>query len=153
MHKKSTLWETSIRVGGVNQNETWKALNSTLPPQTMKYPLYIITLNEEEWKHIMQPIVKFGLTKDNLSSNLNTAVIYEPWSLVRIGIFDPLVIQRTGQIALIIEYYWKSTSYRPLLWDNLYNLQLESGRGGHILENGYTETQKRLQTDPWIREI
>ena len=38
MHKKATAWATSIKVGGFQQNEAWKALNSTIP-QTMKYPI------------------------------------------------------------------------------------------------------------------
>ena len=38
MHKKETSWATFIKVGCVQQNESWKALNSTIP-QTMKYPL------------------------------------------------------------------------------------------------------------------
>ena len=44
MHKTATTRETSIRVGGVKQNEARKSLNSTIP-QTMKYPLSAITLN------------------------------------------------------------------------------------------------------------
>ena len=31
MHKKATAWATSIRSGGIQQNEAWKALNSTNP--------------------------------------------------------------------------------------------------------------------------
>ena len=73
MHKKSTDWETSIRAGGVQQNKAWKALNSTTI-QTIKYPLPAMTLNQEEFKHIMRPIVNFGLTKDGISSTLHRAV-------------------------------------------------------------------------------
>ena len=57
MHKKSTVWETAIVSGGVQQNKAWKDLNSAVP-QTMKYPLPDMTLNEKECKHIIQPIVK-----------------------------------------------------------------------------------------------
>ena len=45
MHKKSTVWETSIRSGGVKQNEAQKVLNST-NPQTMKYPLSEMIINK-----------------------------------------------------------------------------------------------------------
>ena len=31
MHKKATAWATSIRSGGIQQNEAWKSLNSTNP--------------------------------------------------------------------------------------------------------------------------
>ena len=36
----------------------------------MKDPLDAMTLNEKECKHIMQPIVNFGATKDVISSTL-----------------------------------------------------------------------------------
>ena len=80
VHKNATAWEASIRAGVVQQNELWKALNSTIP-QTTIYPLPDMTLNEEEFKHSMQPIVKFGLTKTGIISTLHTAVRYRPWSL------------------------------------------------------------------------
>ena len=35
MQKKETVWETSIRVGGFQQKEAWKYLNSAIP-QTIK---------------------------------------------------------------------------------------------------------------------
>ena len=40
----------------------------------MKYTLSAMTLNEKECKNIMQPIVKFGLTKEGISINLHTEV-------------------------------------------------------------------------------
>ena len=89
----------------------------------------------------MQPILKFGLTKSGISSTLQTAVRYGPWSLGGIGLFYSFVIQGTGTIAFLIEHYWKSTPSSPLLLANLSTLQLESGRGWIILENNYIETQ------------
>ena len=89
MHKKSTAWATSIRVGGVQQKKERKALNSTTP-QTMKYPLSAMKLNKRECIHIMQHIVKFGPTKAGISSTLNIAVRYGPWSLGGVGIFTTL---------------------------------------------------------------
>ena len=71
MHKKATTWATSIRVGGVQQNNVWKALNATIPKK-VKYPLSDMKLNDNEFKHIMQPIVKFGLNKADTSSTLHT---------------------------------------------------------------------------------
>ena len=46
MHKKETAWETSKRVGGVQQKEARKALNSTTP-LTTKHPIYAMTVNEK----------------------------------------------------------------------------------------------------------
>ena len=46
IHKKSTAWKTSIRLGGVQQNKVRKFLNSTIL-QTMKYALSAMTLNEK----------------------------------------------------------------------------------------------------------
>ena len=86
----------------------------------------------------MRPILKFGLTKDGIISTLHTAFRYGPRSLGGIQIFYPLAIKLTGQIAFIINNYWKSTPSSPLLWENLSTLQLEVGRGGLILENDYT---------------
>ena len=131
--KKSTKWETSVRAGGVQQNEARKALNSTTP-QNMKYPLSAMSLNEKECKNIMLHIVKCGLTKADISSTPHTVVRYGPWSLVSIGIFDPFMIQGVGRIAFLIEKYCKLNPSRPLLWANLFNIQLETGRGGHILK-------------------
>ena len=86
----------------------------------------------------MQTIVNLGLAKAGISSNLYTAVRYGPRSLENIRLFDPLVIQVTGRIAFLIKHYWKST---PSIWSNLYNIQLEAGRGGRILGKKITEIQ------------
>ena len=95
IHKKATSWANSIISGSVQQNKAWKYLNSTIP-QTMKYRLPAMVLNEEECKHIMRHIVKFGLTKAGIGSTLHTAVIYGPWYLEDIGTFDPFLIQVAG---------------------------------------------------------
>ena len=46
MHKNATAWATSIRAGGVQQNEAWKFINSKIT-QTMRYHLPAMTLNEK----------------------------------------------------------------------------------------------------------
>ena len=112
-----------------------------------------MTINKEECKHIIPPIVKFGITKDGISSNLHTSVRYFPRYLWCIKFFDPLMIQGAEQIAFLIEQYLKFNPSRLLVWANLSTLKLESGRGGILLENDYTETQQWLQTDSWIREV
>ena len=91
---------------------------------------------------MIQLIVKLGLTKAVISITLHTEVIYEPRSFGGIVLCDPFVIQGTGIIAFLIEHYSKSTPSRPLLWDNLANVQLEEGRGVRMLENDYIETQQ-----------
>ena len=119
---------------GRSKKKAWRSLNSTTP-QTMKYPLSAMPLNKKECKHIMQPIVKFGLTKVGISSTLHTAVRYVPHSLGGIGLFDLFVIQGTGRIAFLIKNYWKSTPSSPIFRDNLATLQLEAGRRRRISEN------------------
>ena len=44
MHKEETTWATSIISGGVKQKKVWNTLNSAIP-QTLKYPLHVMTLN------------------------------------------------------------------------------------------------------------
>ena len=52
-----------------------------------------MTLNKEECKHIMYPIVKFGLNKAGISNIPHTVVRYEPRFPQGIGIFYPFLIQ------------------------------------------------------------
>ena len=85
----------------------------------------------------MQPIVKFGLTKNGISSTLHIVVRYGPRYHGGIILFDPFVIQGTGIIDFLIKSYWNSTPNRPLLSHNLSTLQLYTGKGGHTLENEY----------------
>ena len=82
----------------------------------------------------MKPIVKFGLTKSGISSTLHTSVRYGPLLLRGIRLFDPFLIQVTCIIAFLVEHYWNSTPFSPLLRANLATLKLEAGIGGHILE-------------------
>ena len=152
MHKKATAWATSIRAGGVHQNESWKYLNSKIP-QTIKHPLLAMTLNEKECKHIMQTIVKFGLTKARISSTLHTEVIYGTRYHGSIGIFGSIVIQGAGGISFIIKHCCNPTPSSPLLRADLSTLKLEAGRGGHILENNYPKTQLWLYTESWIYKV
>ena len=101
----------------------------------------------------MRPIVKFGLTKAGIRSNLHTSFIYGPRSLRSIGLFHPVVIQWSGWIAFIIKHYYKNTPYIQIIRANLYTLQLEARIGGNILAKNYTETQKWLQIESWILEV
>ena len=50
----------------------------------------------------MQLIVKFLITKDGIRSTLHTAVRYGIISLGGVGIFDPIIIQGVGKIAIPI---------------------------------------------------
>ena len=59
-------------------------------------------VNKKECKHIIQPIVKFGLIKAGIISTFNTEVRYVPQSLGGIRLFDPFVIQGAGEIAFLI---------------------------------------------------
>ena len=61
MHKKETTWSTSIRAGSVQQNKARKSLKYTMN-ETMKYFWPPMELNGKECKHIMQPIIKLGLS-------------------------------------------------------------------------------------------
>ena len=99
----------------------------------------------------MQPIVKFGLTKSGMSSTLHKVARYGPRSLGGIGLFDPFVTQGAGQIAFLVEHYWKLTPSRPLLWANLSRIKIEAGRGGSILlkklhQNSTVATYRVLYT-------
>ena len=101
----------------------------------------------------MRPIVKFGLTKAGISSNLHTAVRYGPQSIGGIGLFEPFMIQGSGRMAFLIKHCWKPTPSSPFLCANLSTLQLEAVRGRHTLENNYHKNQRWLQTESWIREV
>ena len=101
----------------------------------------------------MQPIVKFGLTKDGISITLHPLVRYGRSSLGVIVLFYSFMIQRSGQIAFPIKHYWKLTPSIPLLCSNLSTLKLEVGRGGHIFKNNYHQTQKWLQCESYIRKV
>ena len=100
--------------------------------ESSKTPL--MTLNEKECKHIMRPILKFGLTKAGISSTLHIEFIHGPLSLEVIGLFDPFTTQGAFQIAFLIFFFWKPTTSSPLICVNLSTLQLEEGIGGRILE-------------------
>ena len=52
----------------------------------------------------MRPIVKLGLTKDSVSSNLHTEGIYGTQYLGGIGLFEPFVIQGAGRISFLIKH-------------------------------------------------
>ena len=64
-----------------------------------------MTLNKKLCKHIMQPIVKFGLTKSGISRTLHTVVIYGNQYLGGIRLFDHFVIQIAGNIASLIKHF------------------------------------------------
>ena len=81
----------------------------------------------------MRPIVKCGLTKAGIISDLHTDVRYRPCSLGGIELLDPIFIQGYGQIDVLIEHFWKLTLSIPLLCTNLSNLQLKASRDGRIL--------------------
>ena len=119
----------------------------------MKYDLPHMTLNEKYYKHIMRPIVNFGLAMVSISSTFHTAVGYGPRSIGSIGLSVPILIQGAGQIAFLVKHHCKPTTYIPLLHANLSIIQHESVWGGRILEVNYPENQQWLHTDPWIHEV
>ena len=83
----------------------------------------------------MQPIIKFGITKDGIISILQTTVRYGPLFLWGIGIFDPIIIQIADQIDLLIKKLQEPTPSIPLICANISTTQLEAVWGGSILEN------------------
>ena len=101
----------------------------------------------------MQPIVKFILTKASISITLHTLARYWPLSLGGIVLFDPIVIQGSGEIAFLVKHCCKPTPYSPLLRANLSTLQLEAFQGGHILESNYLKTEQWLHTESWICKV
>ena len=70
----------------------------------MKYPLLVMMLKKKECKHIMQTIVKFGLTKAGISSNLRKNVRYGPPCIVIIILLGPSLIQGAGQIYFLVKH-------------------------------------------------
>ena len=103
MHKKANTWATSIIAGGVQQNKAWKYLNCIIP-QTTKYPLHAMMLNEKQCKQTMPPIVKSGPSKAGISSKLYTSVRYRPRHLGGIVPFDLFIIHVAGRIASIAKH-------------------------------------------------
>ena len=63
------------------------------------------------------------------------------------------MIQGTGMIAFLIKNYWRSNTSIPLLRENLATPQLETRRGGSILEKDYTGTKQWLHKESWILEV
>ena len=118
-----------------------------------KIPLICHSTKQEIMQTNHATYHKIWLAKVNISSTLHTAVIYGPRSLRCIRPFDPFIIQGEGRIAFLVKTYWKSTPSSLPIRANLSTLQLEAGRGGCILENNYTGTQKWLQIESWIREV
>ena len=95
-------------------------------------------LNEKKCKHIMQHIVKFGLTKASISSNLYTAVKYGIRSLVGIGPFDLFVIQGTFRIYFLIKKILKVNSIYPTtLGQPIHSLNGSGDRRAHIRKKLY----------------
>ena len=124
---------------GKQYNSTGRSITQSLGipklsnPPNNEIPFIFHDMKQEIIQTHHETYHKFGPTKAGISSTLHTAVRYRPRSLGGIRLFDPFVIQVSGRISFLIEYYWKSDPSSPLLWDDLSTLHLEAGVVERIL--------------------
>ena len=85
---KAEEFADAIRTGFLKKNDAWYALNSTIL-KTMEYPMAVTTIKEQEWNHIMVPILKASLPRSGIERNFPRDVLYGPKRMQGFGILHP----------------------------------------------------------------
>jgi hypothetical protein len=131
LQSKAETYGKHMTKGFVNKFEAWHALKSTIL-MTLQYPLEILSLTQEQWQHILAPIMLTNLPKAGFMRHFPRAIIFGPSSEMGLGLMHPFHLQFLRQIVLVLDKIITPSITGELLISTAEQLILEAGLSGPI---------------------
>jgi hypothetical protein len=85
-------WASQVKSGNLQKMDAWLALRSTIW-NMLEYPLNATTLNRDQCKRIIRPILEAWITRSHICLSFPTALIHAPSYPLGAGIPDLYTVQ------------------------------------------------------------
>ena len=141
----------AIRTGFLKKNDAWYALNSTTL-KTMEYPMAVTTIKEQEWNHIMVPILKASLPRSGIERNFPRDVLYGPKRMQGFGILHPWYHQEIVHLLVCLKQTTIGGITGGQISASTEQMRLEAGLSGWFTDHDF-DTYEALLTDSWIKTV
>jgi hypothetical protein len=118
----------------------------------MEYPMAATTIKEQEWNHIMIPILKAGLPRSGIERNFPRDILYGPKSLQGFGIRHPWYHQEIVHLLVCFKQTTISGITGGQISASTEQMRLEVGLSGWFTDHDF-DIYKTLLTDSWIKTV
>ena len=120
--------------------------------KTIEYPLLALTLIEDEYAHIMAPVLMGGLPNIGVCKSIPRSLVYAPLKYQGLDIHNLYTTQRLSYIKGLLNHIWQGTTIGKLLKISLEYAMIEVGLGGLYFNDDY-KVYVHLGEDTWIKHL
>jgi hypothetical protein len=148
---KAEEFADSLQTGFLKKNDVWYALTSTIL-KTMEYPMAVTTMKEQEWNHILVPILKAGLLRSGIERNFPRDILFGPKCLQGFGILHPWYHQEIMHLLVCLKQTTIGGITGHQISASMEQMRLEAGLPGWFTDHNFDIWEATL-TDSWIKTV
>ena len=108
LRKKTEDFAECMRTGFLSKNDAWYAINTTIM-KTLEYPMTATTISEENWEHIMVPLLAAGLPRAGMARTFPRDILFGPTTVQGFGIIHPWYHQQILHLIALLEHTQQQT--------------------------------------------
>ncbi len=103
-----------MRTGFLSKNDAWCAINTTVV-KTLECPVTATTIGEEDWEHVMVPLLAAGLPRAGIARNFLQDVLFGPTTVQGFGVMHPWCHQQLMHLIALLNHRQQQTMTGQLL--------------------------------------
>ena len=126
MGKVAEVWYETVQVCHLCRYNVWLVLKSTVI-KTIEYPLLALTLTEDEYTHIIAPVLMGGLPNIGVCKSMPRSLVYAPLKYQGLDIHNLYTTQRLSHIKGLLNHIWQGTMTDKFLKTSLEYAEIEGG--------------------------
>jgi hypothetical protein len=146
LQNKAIQWSEKVRVGFLNNVETWTCLNTTVM-KTIEYGLPATTMTKKDLDSIISPIINVGLSRSGICRKLARKIVFVPNKYQGLGARHPYETQGINKTEILFQPDWKMTT--NLVETSWVQTMAECGMGADFLLEDASNVSDIL-TDGWV---
>ncbi len=112
----------------------------------------VTTIKEQEWNHIMVPILKASLPLSGIERNFPRDVLYGPKRMQGFGILHPWYHQEIVHLLVCLKQTTIGGITGGQISASTEQMRLEAGLSGWFTDHNF-DTYEALLTDSWIKTV
>jgi len=148
LRTKVNKFTNSLKRQKLPTHLAWLAIQSRAYA-AIEWPLVACTLSKEQCKHIMAPLLKWGLRALGVQSNLNRSIVFGPPKLMGLGFRSLYTTMGIDKSLHMITHGSEDTMTGKLLRGTYELLVLETGLPGELFQWQYGDWEKIVKHS-WI---
>ena len=148
LRAKTVSWAESVRTNHFKADDAWYCLNNTIM-KTVEYPLMATTMTKDELTHVIAPILKAGLPRSKVQSQLPRALVHGSLESQGLNLHHPYHTQLIQHLLAVLRHGTRPTITGHLLRCGMESLVLELGSGKPFWDLPF-ELWGPLATECWL---